>query len=335
MSLVMIASGEPLDIVASGRRALEVHAATFAAAGVSRVEDIAATRALTLAAVRALAGDAPVLSDDRNPLGLGLGQGLRTKGLDAMLAPYDSLVERSPDLEPMGLARRLAAMNQLGRIGILIESLDEPERETARGWLAHERGQVETAHLHFERALELEPSLQAARLGLLATGRDVDDSTPLTPQEAVLVDAARAGSRGEWDAVRELDPLLSQFLVADLTFPEAARLRVDWRLASGSPRHAAAAIELIDAILRTGWRGEDLLRRARAAAQADRSDLAWEMLRIVATRVPNERVKLRREALEFSQTLPENADAARIRDALRRRATRPTTEIPVLRTPKT
>jgi hypothetical protein len=76
MSLIFIASGEPLDIVESGRRALELDAATFAAAGISRAEDIAATRALTAAGVREMAGKASLLTDDRNPLGLGLDRGL-------------------------------------------------------------------------------------------------------------------------------------------------------------------------------------------------------------------------------------------------------------------
>jgi hypothetical protein len=252
-----------------------------------------------------------------------------------MLAPHDSLEERAADLELVALLRRLEVMGHAGRIRILLEGLDEPERENAHGWLAHERGQPETAALHFERALELEPALHEARLGLLATGREVDGSIPLAPLEAALGDAARAGSRGEWDAVRELDPPLSRFPVTDLAFPEAARLRIDWRLASGSADHGAEALALVDSLLATGWRGEDLLRRARAAAQSGRGDLAWKTLGMAATRIPNEQVKLRREALDFSQTLPENENAKQIRDALRRRTTRPDSERPELQDPAT
>jgi spermidine synthase len=335
MSLIFIASGEPLDIVESGRRALELDAATFAAAGISRAEDIAATRALTAAGVREMAGKASLLTDDRNPLGLGLDRGLSAKDLDAMLTPHDSLEQQYAGLDPMAVARRLAAMNQLGRIGVLLEFLGDPEREAARGWMAHDRGQSETAHLHFERALDLEPSLEGARRGLLATGRELGGSTPLAPHEASLAEAARAGSRGEWQKVRALDPLLANFQAGDLVFPEAARLRIDSRLATGSASEAAAALEIVDSVLRTGWRGEDLLRRARAAAGSDRGDLAWQMLRIVGARVPNERAKLRRRALEFSETLPEVRDAERIRDTLRRRTTRPESEISAFETPTT
>ncbi len=244
-----------------------------------------------------------------------------------MLAPYDSLNERTADLELMALIRRLAVMNHSGRISSLVEQLDEPERETARGWLAHERGQPETAALHFESGLALEPSLRAAHLGLLVNGRSVAESIALAPEESALEKAARAGSEGDWQALRELDEALSEFRVTHLAFPEATRLRADWRLASGSAEHGAEALTLIDSILRTGWRGEDLLRSARAAAQVDRSDLAWRRLGIAAQRIPGGRVKLRREALELLRTLPENADAAQIRDALRRRKTRAPSEV--------
>ena len=62
-SLVFVASGEALDIVAAGRRALQSDAAAFASAGISRIEDVAATLALTTEGVRSLAGDAPLLTD--------------------------------------------------------------------------------------------------------------------------------------------------------------------------------------------------------------------------------------------------------------------------------
>jgi len=324
-SLVFLASGEPLDIVASGRRALETGAVTFESEGIARAEDIAATRALTVQAVREIAGDARRLTDDRNPLGLGLARGLQQKGLDAMLIPHDSLRTWSADLELVPLLRRLAVMNHSGRIGALLGALDEPQRETARGWLALEREQAETAALHFERALELEPSLPEARLGLEVSGREVG-FPPADSRGGALRDAARAGFLEDWGAVRELDPLLSQFGVTEPAFPEVVRLRIDWRLAEGSADRGAEALALSDSLLRTGWRGEDLLRRARAAAQSERSDLAWRMLSLAASRIPNDRVKLRREAIEFSRTLPENESARRIRDTLRRRETRPDDE---------
>jgi spermidine synthase len=331
-ALVLVASGQPLDISAAARGVLSADASAFAAAGIARIEDVAATRALTTEGVKSVAGDARLLTDDHNPLGSGLRPGLRPTELDSLLAPYDSLQDdwlegSADDLDLTALLRRLAVMNHSGRIGALFEHLDEPQRQAARGWLAHERGQPETAALHFERSLELDPSLAPARLGLLVNGRSVDESiAPLSPEEALLQQAARAGSAGSWQAVRELDEPLSGFAVSHLAFPEAARLRVDWRLASGSAAHAVEAFHLVDSILLTGWRAGDLLRRARAAAQAERSDLAWSMLDIAAQRVPGNRVKLRREALAFSQTLPEHPDAGRIRDALRRRRTRPTSE---------
>ena len=325
-SLVFVASPEPVDIVAAGRRALRADAAAFAAVGISRIEDIAATHALTEEAARSLAGDAALLTDDHNLLGSGLLRGMRAMQLDALLAPHDSLQQPADDLEWLALLRRLSAMNQVARAGALVERLDLPEREAARGWLAHERGQPQTAALHFERSLELDPSLPAARLGLMVNGI-VEASLASTPEELALEQAARAGSEGRWEAVRELDGPLSELPDRHLAFPEAARLRVDWRLASGSAVHAVEALELVDSILRTGWRDGDLFRRARAAEQAGRSDVAWRMLDLLARRAPGGRVKLRREALAFSRALPESADAARIRDALQRRKTRATSEL--------
>ncbi len=84
------------------------------------------------------------------------------------------------------------------------------------------------------------------------------------------------------NAARERDALLAQWGPGELLYPEAAELRMRWRLERGGAGEIAAALEIADALLSCTSLPRLLLYRAEIAARLGRKDLAWLSLHALA-----------------------------------------------------
>ena len=90
----------------------------------------------------------------------------------------------------------------------------------------------------------------------------------------------------------------------ELLFPEAARLRAAWRIASGEPRAGDEALAIIDELLTRRTSAGHYLARAEAARLAGRTEYAWASLLRFADLLPGEQARpLAPRALEVARTL--------------------------------
>ncbi len=282
--LIFVASQAPLDTLASAPRALAGARAELASRGLARIEDVAAALALGGDEARALAAGAPINSDDHNRLASGVR--LRSGARDALhaIASQEPLARRAQGLDLAVLARRISARGRGARLERLAAELAAPEadRNLMRGWAALDAGRTLEAAQHFERVRSLRPADRGAGLGLAAVRRGNADPAGLglPPEAAALIEGWRSAARGDWDALRALDPALAGWQPGDLLHPEAARLRAQWRLslAGAGAERAAEALALLEPLLARSGATGDLLLCAEAAGRAGRPALAWAAL---------------------------------------------------------
>ncbi len=324
-ALVFMASDEPIDLAESVPRALAIAQEDFGRQGIHRLEDFYASWTLDTAGVRALSADSPPNTDDHNRLATrrlppGPGRGQRRKTLDASLASKDPLT--SSRLEAVDAVAVVGRMNWLGdsdRAQRLAQSLPTAKRKAAVGWASLKRGRRNRARALFEAALEDDPNLAAARAGLIALGRgDQIDASRLTDPEAALVTASEAIEDRGWDRLRSLDARLAEIKPGNPLFSTAVFARISWRMEDGDPATAREAIELIDELLSRERKSTHYLWRARAAAKAAETRLAWSALNVVAA---NRSVSpgLAKKALAVARGLGDPPDGSVVIQQLRAR----------------
>jgi predicted membrane-bound spermidine synthase len=273
--LLFVASDAAADVereVARSGRPIHDEPQHFYRLGLASVEDLLAALVTDPGGLRAFAGQAPVVTDDRNLMATHsheAGGGLTAPQLDALFAPYDPLLDaqgwvraraRSGVAFPH-LARQLMRMGKLARASALARVVrDDAARLLIVAELHANAGDGERAARAARAALEADPRDEQARYFLLRQQRPLERgpaSAPAGPDAlAGLEGSALATARGwqladaqSWSALAELDATLARSRVTDLWYPDAMLLRARWRLHATSERELRLpeALRLIDA----------------------------------------------------------------------------------------
>jgi predicted membrane-bound spermidine synthase len=290
--LYFLGSDAPLDverrILATGEP-ISANALYFGNMGLGGAEDFTAALVLDENGVRALAAAAPPSTDDRNRMATdsyARADGLTPSELMELLAPLDPLLdpasfvhrELAPDLNLSYIAARLLVQGQLERANALAEIVPEPStRALIHGLIAQRKGQAEVARVELDAALLADAGNDHARfallrpeLAVLARGNAAEETLglarPLGSSAAAVVRGWGLALAGDFRALAALEDALAAARFTDPWFPEAARLRADWRIrVAGDTRYARDAIRIIDRALVVRPDAELLLLRAEAA----------------------------------------------------------------------
>ena len=143
------------------------------------------------------------------------------------------------------------------------------------------------ARASLRAALAQDPQAYEARVALLRAERTrlVAGDADLVAVAAPLAEPARAvvegwsyAARQAWEEVRALDSRLAVTRPNDAVYGDALRLRAAWRVATGKPDEAVAALGFLDLALPMSVDPEDYVQRARAAAVAGDVGTAIESL---------------------------------------------------------
>jgi len=315
-ALLFVASLEPIDILATAPAAIQSAPGPFGRVGVHGLVDVALARVLDAEGVRLASEGAELITDDHNRLAAAVGR-LREfrvdRGrIDALLAPHDPLPRSVTDLDLSKLMRRLGAKRDVVRGEMVLTALSEAEQHLARGWVQYENERTIRAKKSFRAALAADPELRDARIGLACLGVSEEETGPLPVRVSGVAQGLALRAEGDLGALQALDESLSQWRPGELLFPEAARLRAAWRIASGEPRAGEEALAIIDGLLTRRTSAGDYLARAEAARLAGRTEYAWASLLRFADLLPGEQARpLAPRALEIARTLEARSSGSR------------------------
>ncbi|TMA26850.1 MAG: hypothetical protein E6J87_21740, partial [Deltaproteobacteria bacterium] len=245
-SILFLASAEPFDMEHSVARALAANPEPFGELGIRVPEDVTADLLLDEAAVVELARSAPLNQDGHNRLASRsdrLGDRALVKTIDDLLAPIDPLVRALPQgSDPFDIVRRLSG----ARAERVAKALSDPvQRAVGEAIAGIDDGKRERPRRRLEEALRLDPRNQEARaamlrlsVGAIAGGANPEQivSPPLSDEERALADGWATRARDPRAlAAGELDARLAAVAPRHPLGPDAMRLRVQGRLASGDP----------------------------------------------------------------------------------------------------
>jgi spermidine synthase len=327
-SVLFAASNERLDPITTSAIALETSPGDYSRYGLRHTEDLIAGWGLNLEGAQRFSAGADINTDDRNQLATrsaGLGkEALRAQSANQMFAPFDPLSSRTAEFETTYLVRRLASRSEWKRAVNLAKKLsNQVQRTTNLGW-ATTTESPSRAIAHFRAALKNNPAAQSALFGLLKTMRrparaNDPDVLELKGAASAVVSGWRLAAAGEWQVLRELEPELASAEWFEPPYPDAQRLRAQWRAASDDPVLHAEAVAIASDFLRSNPVSEDLLVGAQVFAAANQSESAAQLLETLSTRRPASWIA--QAAVELTESLPPEIDEAR-RTAIRDRFTR-------------
>lgn len=338
-AVLFAASLAPLDAAQTADRAIAADPALYASLGLYDAADV--TRALVLdeAAARAFAMDAPVNRDDHNlfetqsPAALKQGA-LGSAGTTRLLAHFDPLSLESDAGETAYGVRRLLAAG-LGDRAQRVATAMPPSSGQKAALAAIERaaGRDERAAELLREALRLDPADAEARWALLRLRRAallagnasaIDLAQGLGSGPAAVVEGWRLMAAGDAVGIEALEARLAAVGPHDPAFPDALRLRIFWRVASGDPARAREALQLSDRLTPVDFSASDAVLRARAALEAGFPRAALSTMSEIAAGLGRmQPVRAREIATEIRSLLdglevpPELAEAsARLRSQL-------------------
>jgi hypothetical protein len=186
--------------------------------------------------------------------------------------------ELGSDLDFDYIAARLLVQGQVERATALAETISDPStRALIRALVAQRNGQGEVARMELDAALRADASNDDARfarvrpeLSALARGDATEETLalarPLASSAAAVVRGWSLALAGDFSALAALEDALATTRFTDPWFPEAARLRADWRIrVAGDARNARDAIRIIDRALVVRPDPELVMPRAEAA----------------------------------------------------------------------
>ncbi|MBU3672002.1 MAG: hypothetical protein FGM43_05575 [Sinobacteraceae bacterium] len=282
LELMFLASETPLEPERSTlqtRSILTRYPEYFSAAGINVTEDLAACLAATDEGISGLAGNAAVLTDDRNLLATNSSPargGMTPDELERLLVSFSPFTATT-GTEVIGktaVARLPLDLHYLGsRIALLgftqtAAQFARHHRDEAAGVYTlaiglESAGRVTEAARLRETAVQRFPTdadLAFAHLRprLLETSRELEKSNlpyyvrglPDSAQAVVL--GWRHAAEGDWAAVRSLEPRLAKTIQTDDWYREAMQLRVEWRTrmnAGERATHGREALQLVDRII--------------------------------------------------------------------------------------
>jgi hypothetical protein len=297
--LYFLASDAPLDIerqILTTGGPINANALYFGNMGLGGVDDFAAALVLDESGVHEFASGAPASTDNRNRMATdsyARADGLAPNELMRLLAPLDPLLdpasfvhrELAPALEFGYIAARLLVQGQLERANALAATVsDASTRALIRGLIAERNGAAEIARAELETALRADPANDDARFALLrrqltdlARGNAAEETLalarPLGSSATAVVRGWDLALAGDFRALAALDNQLAAARVTNSWFPEAQRLRADWRIRiAGDTRYARDAVRIIDRALVVRADAELLLLRAEAAGVLNDDD---------------------------------------------------------------
>jgi spermidine synthase len=322
-AVLFAASDAPFDPLRDAARALARAPQDYARFGLRVLEDVAAGWVLDTADAQRFAAGARINTDDHNQLATrsaGLGaNALAGAGGNRILLRHEPLQSVDAALQWPYLVRQLAGKRETARAVRLASGLEDPvERMLALGW-ARSASDPRRAAQHFRRALERDPAAQSARFGLLRVQRRGVESgmpvylelaEPLEGAAAAVVSGWRHAVSQDWTALRALEPALAAADVRDAAYPDALRLRVQWRNAQDDPALRAQAVAIATELIRRGRLApEDAIVAAQAFAAAGQRDQALQLLDFLSRMARDRRAA--RAALALLQEVTPEAEAAR------------------------
>ena len=328
--LLFLSSGAPLDVEAQAARAIATDPGLFAHFGLFTVEDVTAAVLMDEEQAREIAAGAPLNTDDRNQIAMRAGA-IPVRGARSSLDVFEGIDRRPPvtdSLDTDYLVRRLLASGASQRATDLAETLPEPAgRNAALGWTSLAQNKPRAAERSFEAALELDPTSQSARFGLLRTRNtmgvplngDRHSEAQLRAPVAAVLKGWRYREAKDWEALRALDPELAEIPFRDVTFSDALGLRAQWRAMDSDPELANEAIEMLDQLMYLRRRIADQMLRAQAGLTAQRPRIALTSLERIAAASMASKKPFLGGALEILRALPESPRTKAIRRRLTKR----------------
>lgn len=256
---------------------LATHGAQFMRKGIASLNDVVAALAWDTEGLRAIAGNAPLLTDDENLMAQRI-----VGDFENAAIPYSrvkSLIrEHGPLFDPASfvfrelidridfvyVGDRLSAMYAPELVQALVQSLAENGNAHApaiRAKVLLSQGQPRRADRFLLTALDQDPDNPVAGYLILKDRGDslADDSLPsrIAGYAGTLTDAARSvilnwedSFRGPGAAARSDDAVLAESAPYEQWYVDAAKMRADWRIRAGMRgepgNHAIDAMKIID-----------------------------------------------------------------------------------------
>ena len=186
------------------------------------------------------------------------------------------------------------------RAAQVARSLQDPvDRKVANGLVALRTGKRVAAREKLTEALRMAPRHPAARAGRLrleelriAEGLDPEAlvSSPLDAAERAVVEGWRAASpeahgQEQGTSLRSLEASLATVPTEHPLARDAARLRAEWRIASGDPALAREAIEIAELGVAGRGNAREMLLRARACAAAGEQAATLDTLMLLSASI--------------------------------------------------
>jgi hypothetical protein len=276
-ALVMVSSDAPLDVIDGPATAIAADPDAYRAKGVFGPEDVAVNLVLDAGATRTYSAGALPNTDDYNVLatsGQPASRG-RSTWVDTEFDDYDPLPGLRDRLDLALTARALQAAGYAARARALADSLEPARRDLVRGWVAIEAQQPGKARRRLQAALESEPDLVDAAIGLALVDPGYDRSR--LPERARIVIEARSQT-DDFEASREVEDVLASFSPGELLYPEATEARARWRAAIGDEEEAREAAALISGLIARKSLPRNVLLYGQLMHRLGRIDAAWMAL---------------------------------------------------------
>lgn len=290
-TLLFLASDGDLSIeselVRSGRP-LSDSMLHYSKLGINSVEDLLVALTADTTGVARFAAGAPVNSDDDNQMAM-----FSRSGSDGL--SYGELLPLFEELDPL-LNAQSWVFNQLGDINFsyvadrLIVGGFQPRAAalsrivpnestalTIQGLGLRHEGRLDQSEQAFAAAILGDPDNMQAQyallwrhLGKLAQGTASEDIIALAEglrgPAAAVAKGWTLGIRRDWNGLSQLDNALGQSKATDIWYPEAVKLRADWRIQGSDARHAGIeALAMLDQALMVTPLTDLLVIRAGAA----------------------------------------------------------------------
>ena len=321
--LMLVASPTPLTPERHMRQRARPFADSpgfFESLGIDGMEHVVSALMLDEAGMRAVSGNAPLLTDDRNTLAmesatlLERGEALSAKGLSEMLRPHVPVLRAkgwegsryNDALDYAAIGERFRRAGLPSYANDLMERLKESGDPRAllmlgRGLLS--QGDVLEGRRTLIAASDANPQDSRALYAALEPfierrgEADMPDMlrrmfARLSGPAAAVVRASEAAKVGDWDIVRREDAALGAAGPRDPWFEDAVRLRIGWRgeaTAADRQQRLQEAISIIDrAIALRPSRALFTMRLATAYAAGDPllfMGSSWAVLRSVESEV--------------------------------------------------
>ena len=309
--LLFLASEESIEVekqLASTGRPISDAVLHYSYIGINSVEDMLVALTADEQGVRDFAAGAAVSSDNHNRMAMfsrSESDGIGGRALYSLLLPHDPLLDVDSwihtdlaGLKLVHVASRLIAGGFAERAAELSRRTpDDSLALTIEGLGLRYVGMEREAERALAAAVRRDASNDQARyalvwgyLGQIAEGTApqgvLDLAADLPATAAAVVSGWRHGINREWQALADIDAVLARTRPTDLWFPEAVKLRADWRIqGSEDPEVNLAALRLIDRALMVTPLTDLLVIRAGAAVRLRQAPVFVESARSVRRQI--------------------------------------------------